>query len=264
MNGRTFFPLVMSGMLSLGALWRVGGNHIALFFAPLVLVAFPMWFSCAERPYWARRIILLLALFYFAVPLGAMPIALSCRQNFQTGGLSLIGLFLGIPTDSLVPLFIDIVVYLVVCVCFGCLFFKASACNVSETPGIKLENSSLLYLLWCFGLPMLLGFDYQMQIIYWMSGIYYASSLVSGRPIGDLFFSCCCSLIFPFVCSTVCGEAKWESDAFLKLFGFLFENSTSRVPGIIVLTAYPTLFFLVKFWQAGKIKNTNEPLESSA
>lgn len=256
MNVKIAFSIVVWIFLSSGAFWRLGGNHVGLLlFVPLVLVIFPMWFSHLDRPFWARKMILLLALFYFSIPFWVAPLELSLGLNFQARGLMLVGLFWGVPTDSLLPLCIDMIVYLFLLAVLGYLYFKISMCNDREFFRIKLKGSFLFYLLWCLGMPMLLGFDYQIQIIYWMSVVYYMSSRVSKSPVGDLIFSCCCSLVFPFVCASSWGESTWEWDAFKGLFGFLFENSAFRIPGILILTAYPALFFLMKFWQVGKTQH---------
>lgn len=251
MKVSTVFSITVWSILSLGAFWRIGGNHVfALLLASLVLIVFPVLFNTESRPAWARRVILLLALFYFSIPFFLAPLKLFCGQNFQNRGTTLVGLFVGVPTDSLIPVFIDFLLYLIVSIFWMILIFSLPTSD--EFPRIKIKFSSLMFFLWCFGFPMLLGFDYQMQIIYWMAGAYYASSLVSRAPVVDLFFSCCCILVLPLLCIISRGDASWEWDLFLTLFGYLFENSDSRIFGTLVLAIFPTLFLGVKFCRVWK------------
>ena len=223
-------------------------------FFPVFEIVLPFLYSYDEEgtPCWTRSLVLLLTVLILILPFSfplvelftgkectaGKELSLLCTRETETGNVGLL-------------------IYIAVCIVLCIRLIKTTSVRTDENfIPLRINFSSVIFLSWCIGIPVVFDFGCQMQLVYCLSGTYYVSSLVSRAPIRDLIFSFMGVLIFP-VSALFFWWSKTEG-CYGNLFGTLFENSESHISGFLVLTLFPILFFLGKLMFPSERKTQNE------
>lgn len=215
---------------------------------PVFFVVLPFLYSSDEncRPQWIRTLVLLQTIFVLMIPpLSFFLTGKKCDITGEATLLSVCG-----------PVCVGGFIYLLVCVTFLFQLFKIQRRHSFEDSyPLKLDFLSTAFMAWCIAIPVLFDFSFQVKVVYWLSGLYYLSSLTSKKPVEDLILSCGTMELLPTV--VIISSLGKGGESLLDLFGILFENSTLKISEIIVLMLFPTLFFLIKLYRTWKVGHEN-------